>query len=231
VFITVISCSAILFDLDGVLVDSRRCIELVWRTWAKGHGLDPGPIIRVAHGRRTSETLREVAPRLDVAAEVAVLDRLEESETRGVQMVPGAGDLLAAIPRTRWAVVTSGSPAVARMRLQLGRLPEPPVLITAADVRQGKPHPEGYLRAAESLGLAPTGCVVVEDAPAGIAAGRAAGMRVLAVRGTYTDDRLAEAEAILPALAAVRLRHVNDTGLELAIEETGAPHPRQTLHG
>src|SRR5213592_3737078 len=202
--IATIRCQAVFFDLDGVLVDSRRCIELVWEEWARRHHLDPATVIRVAHGRRTSETLREVAPDLDIPVEVAILEKLEEAEHRGVEVVPGARDLLSIIPRTRWAVVTSGSPAVARLRLRLGQVADPPVLVTAADVRQGKPDPEGYLRAAAALGRAPSACVVLEDTPAGIAAGRAAGMTVLAVRGTYSDDRLTEAHAVLPSVANLR---------------------------
>ena len=213
--IATIRCQAVLFDLDGVLVDSRRCIELVWEEWARRHHLDPATVIRVAHGRRTSETLREVAPDLEIPVEVAILEKLEEAEHRGVEVVPGARDLLSIIPRTRWAVVTSGSPAVARLRLRLGQVPDPPVLITAADVRQGKPDPEGYLRAAAALGRAPSACVVLEDTPAGIAAGRAAGMIVLAVRGTYSDDRLTEADGVVASLANVRCRFLGANGLEI----------------
>jgi sugar-phosphatase len=197
------------------LVDSRRCIELVWEEWARRHHLDPAAVIRVAHGRRTSETLREVAPHLDIPVEVAVLDKLEEAEHRGVAVVPGARELLSVIPRARWAVVTSGSPAVARLRLRLGHVPDPPVLITAADVRQGKPDPEGYLRAAAALGREPAACVVLEDTPAGIAAGRAAGMPVLAVRGTYADDRLTEAHGIVASLADLQCSVLGADGLEI----------------
>ena len=213
--IATIRCQAVLFDLDGVLVDSRRCIELVWEEWARRHHLDPATIIRVAHGRRTSETLREVAPDLEIPVEVAILEKLEEAEHRGVEVVPGARELLSVIPRRRWAVVTSGSPAVARLRLRLGQVPDPPVLVTAADVRQGKPDPEGYLRAAAALGRAPSACVVLEDTPAGIAAGRAAGMPVLAVRGTYSDDRLAEADGVVASLADLRCRSLGADGLEI----------------
>src|SRR5437773_4416151 len=213
--IATIRCQAVLFDLDGVLVDSRRCIELVWEAWARRHHLDPATVIRVAHGRRTSETLREVAPDVDIPVEVAILEKLEEAEHRGVEVVPGARELLSIIPRTRWAVVTSGSPAVARLRLRLGQVADPPVLVTAADVRQGKPDPEGYLRAAAALGHSPAACVVLEDTPAGIAAGRAAGMPVLAVRGTYSDDRLAEADGVVASLADLRCRSLGADGLEI----------------
>lgn len=196
-------------------MDSRRCIELVWETWARRHHLDPSTIIGVAHGRRTSETLRGVPLDLDVPTEVAVLDALEEAEHRGVETVPGARELLAGIPESRWAVVTSGSPAVARLRLHLGQIPAPSVLITAADVRQGKPAPEGYLRAAAALNHPPSACVVLEDTPVGVQAGRAAGMVVLAVRGTYPDDQLAGAHAVITSLAALQCTSVGADGLEL----------------
>jgi sugar-phosphatase len=209
-----ITCEAVLFDLDGVLVDSRRCIELVWYEWARRHGLDAAAILRVAHGRRTGETVREVAPQLDAAAEAAALDAMEEVEERGISEAPGARELLAGLSPTQWAVVTSGSPGVARLRLRVGHVPQPPVLITGADVRRGKPDPEGYLRAAAALGHAPFACVVIEDTPAGVAAGKAAGMAVLAVRGTYPDDRLARADGIVDSLAQVHAA-AGPSGLQL----------------
>ncbi len=149
-----------------------------------------------------------------------MLDALEEAEHRGVEIVPGARNLLANIPVSRWAVVTSGSPAVARLRLRLGQVPEPPLLITGADVREGKPAPEGYLRAAAVLGVPPSGCVVLEDTPAGVEAGLAAGMTVLAIRGTYPDGRLAGANAVITSLGALHCTSLGAGGLELA---WGAP--------
>lgn len=214
-------CAAVLFDLDGVLVDSRRCIEGVWRTWAAGKGLDPEPFIRIAHGRRTSETIRTVAPRLDVAAEVAALDRLEEIETAGIHPVPGADQLLRTIPATRWAIVTSGSRRVASLRLGVVGLPVPDVFITSDAVRQGKPAPDGYLAAAARLGLVPEDCVAVEDSPPGVAAARAAGMRVVALLTTHRDQDLGHADVRLPALTHLRvssrMRESSDTGLEMTL--------------
>lgn len=193
-------CAAVLFDLDGVLVDSRRCIEAIWRVWAAGKGRDPEPFIRIAHGRRTSETIRTVAPDLDVTAEVEALDRLEEIETAGIHPVPGADRLVRSIPATRWAIVTSGSRRVASLRLGVVGLPVPDVFITSDAVRQGKPAPDGYLAAAARLGLEPADCVAVEDSPPGIAAARAAGMRVIALLTTHQGRDLAQADIRLPAL-------------------------------
>lgn len=194
-------CAALLFDLDGVLVDSRRCIEAIWRAWAAGKGLDPEPFIRIAHGRRTSETIRTVAPQLDAAAEVAALDRMEERETAGLHPVPGADRLLRTIPATRWAIVTSGSTRVASLRLAVVGLPVPDVFITSDLVRQGKPAPDAYLAAAAQLGLEPADCVAVEDSPPGVAAARAAGMRVIALLTTHRDRDLEQADIQLTALA------------------------------
>jgi len=201
-----LTSQALLFDLDGVLVDSRRCIELIWKKWAFGRGLDPEPILRIAHGRRTGETLREFAPGLDVSAEVAILDKMEEEETGGISPVPGAAELLKAIPPDRWAIVTSGSRAVASLRLRIGGLPLPSVFISAHDVRRGKPSPEGYLIAATRLGFTPGDCIVVEDTPAGIASGKGASMRVIAIAGTCPPERLSEADILAPSLSSVCVR-------------------------
>jgi mannitol-1-/sugar-/sorbitol-6-phosphatase len=201
----ILRVQAILFDLDGVLVDSIRAIELVWRRWGAHHGLDGAAIARVAHGRRTSETIAEVAPDLDPATEVGLLDRMEEEQIEGVSPVPGAAARVEALPPERWAIVTSGSPAVAALRLRMGGIPRPRHLITAHDVCRGKPAPEGYLLAASRLGAPPDRCLVVEDAPAGVAAGKAAGMRVVGLLGTHTADRLAEADWLAPGLESLQV--------------------------
>lgn len=197
-------CAGILFDLDGVLVDSRRCVEGIWRTWAAGKGLDPGPFIRIAHGRRISETIRAVAPELNVAEEVAALDRMEEVDTDGLLPVPGAAALLDTIPAARWAIVTSGSRRVATLRLGVVGLPIPQVFVTAEAVRQGKPAPDGYLAAVAQLGLPAAACVAIEDSPPGVAAARSAGMRVIAVLTTHHARDLVLADARLPALDHLR---------------------------
>ena len=194
----------ILFDLDGVLVDSRPVIEEIWRAWAAPRGLDAARFIRVAHGRRTSETLREVAPDLDIARETALLDAMEETATDGLAAIPGAVSLLASLDPSDWAIVTSGSRAVATLRLKTAGLPLPRVMVTGDEVRIGKPDPTPYLLGAERTGVAPAHCLVVEDAPAGVAAGKAAGMRVVAVTTTHTAESLSEADVILAGLSELR---------------------------
>jgi mannitol-1-/sugar-/sorbitol-6-phosphatase len=212
-------CDALLFDLDGVLADSTACVEHVWRTWASRHGLDPDTILRVAHGRRALDTVRSVAQHLDAAAEVITLAGQEARATDGVSPVPGAHALLQSLPRGRWAIVTSGVRAVAEHRLRLLGLPAPEVLVCADDVARGKPDPEGYLAAAAQLGFAPEDCIVIEDAPAGLQAARAAHMRVIAVATTHPPQALSDADAITSALDAftVRVRDGDHVRLEIEI--------------
>jgi sugar-phosphatase len=200
-----LSCAALLFDLDGVLVDSAEVVERTWRRWAARHGLDPAEVVHVAHGRRTIETVRLVAPHLAADDEVAALAASESTETDGVYEVHGARELLASLPPDLWAIVTSGIRPVAELRIRHTGLPTPRVLVTADQVRHGKPHPEGYLTAAERLGVDPAQCVVVEDTPPGIEAARAGGMRVIALASTYPAEALGAADAVVPALTSLRV--------------------------
>ena len=201
----VLRCRALLFDLDGVLVDSAACVEATWRRWAVRHRLDPERIIEVAHGRRTVETLPLVAPHLNVAEEVAALEGTDANTTEGVFEVPGARELVERLPADAWAVVTSGVRSVATMRIRHVGLPLPPVLVCADEIARGKPDPEGYLAAAERLGRRPDECIVIEDTPPGIEAGRNARMRVVAIVGTYPASALSNADVILARLASLRI--------------------------
>jgi sugar-phosphatase len=213
--LTSLRCTAILFDLDGVLVDSAACVEETWRQWSR-RGLDPERIIRVAHGRRTVETVPLVAPHLNVADEVAALAAIESNTTDGVYEVPGALALLEQLPPDAWAVVTSGLRSVATLRIRHVGLPWPPRLVCADDIERGKPDPEGYLAAAERLGRTPSDCVVVEDAPAGIDAARAAGMRSVAITGTYPADALSSADFIVPRLTSLSVTR-DGSGLVISV--------------
>jgi len=194
---------AILFDLDGVLVDSAQCVERTWRQWSATHGLDPDAIVAIAHGRRTVETIPAIAPHLDVATEVAALEAIESTTTDGVYEIAGARMLLERLPPDSWAIVTSGARSVATLRIRHTGLPMPRVIVCADEIAHGKPHPEGYLTAAERLGVPPGECVVIEDAPAGIEAARRAGMRSIGIVGTFPADRLAMADLVIPNLAAL----------------------------
>lgn len=188
-----------LVDLDGVLVDSLASVTRTWTWWASLHGLDPTPFIE-GHGRRTREAIAELAPGLDAEAEAALIEDREATETAGVVALPGAQALLRS--RRRLAIVTSGSSHLAHARLRAAALPVPDVLITAELVARGKPDPEPYLLAAERLGLAPGDCTVFEDAPAGVQAGKAAGMQVVGITTTVSAEELAGADFVVPDLGA-----------------------------
>jgi sugar-phosphatase len=209
-------CKAMLFDLDGVLVDSRIVVERTWRRWAERHRIDAEPLLRIAHGRRTRDTVEAVAPHLDLEAEVAWLEGAELEDVADLAVVPGAKRLLDALPARAWAVVTSGGRSLARRRLEAMGLPVPPVLITSEAVRQGKPAPDGYRMAAQHLGLEPASCVAFEDTPPGVAAARGAGARVIALTTTHSAQQLADADAVIRDFAEVSVR-TNPAGLLLSI--------------
>jgi sugar-phosphatase len=201
-------CRAVLFDLDGVLVDSTGYIEQQWRRWAITKGLSPEPFLRVCHGRRALETIKLAAPHLDAAAEVAAFLPENGSDLDSLQPIEGAARLLRLLPEGSWAVATSGTRAAASARLRSVGLPSPSVLICAEDVMHGKPSPDVYVMAAAGLSVKPTECLVVEDAPAGIQAARAAGMRVIALTTTHAAAEL-KADACARSLAAVHLGRID----------------------
>ncbi len=201
---------AILFDIDGTLVDSTPVVERSWRTWAQEYDADAEAVMRVCHGRRTEDTVAEFVTPQQLAAAVARLQGLELGDFDGVHALPGAQQLLDVLPRQRWAAVTSGERALMTARLAAAQLPIPEIMICAEDVAAGKPSPEGYLQAAAALGFEAGQCVVVEDAPAGIAAGQAAGAQVLAVTTTHTAHQVASADVIVADLSCVRVRSTKD---------------------
>jgi sugar-phosphatase len=199
-----LTCQAVLFDLDGVLVDSTAVVERTWRRWAAAHGLAFERVMQVAHGRPARDTVRLVAPHLDSEAEAARLAAEEAHETDGMVRIEGVVQLVNALLKGRWAVVTSGTREIATTRLAFAGVSVPAVLITADDVEHGKPDPLAYTLAAERLGVSPESCIVIEDAPAGIQGARAAGMPVVAVTTTYPREALQEADAIVDRLSDIR---------------------------
>lgn len=210
-------CRALLFDLDGVLVDSTECVTRTWQRWADAHGLRVDQILAVAHGRRTIDTVRLVAPHLAADAEVAALAATEEHETDGVYEVPGARDLLHALPRNTWAVITAGVKPVASLRISHTGLPEPEVLVTAEDLERGKPDPEGFLMAAGRLGASPRDCIVVEDSPAGLEAAHRAGMQAIAMATTHASEQLQQGTWGVRALTQLRVSP-HAAGLDVEVE-------------
>ena len=179
-----IRARAALFDMDGTLVDSTAVVETIWRSFADRFGLDRAMILASVHGVRAEDSVRRFAPPgSDVVGIVAELNAYELEHTEGTVEIPGAVAFLAALPRTRVALVTSASPALAAGRLAAAGVPSPDVVVTADDVLHGKPAPDCYLAAAERLGVVAADAVVFEDAEAGVRAGLAAGMRVVVVGG------------------------------------------------
>lgn len=201
----IFSCSAILFDLDGVLVDSTGAVDREWREWARRKGVDGDAVMAIAHGVRTIEVIRRVAPHLDADAEAWEIENEEASDQHGVRVMPGAVALVQSIPEGLWGVVTSGTQLLASARLRFCGLPVPRVLVTADDVEHGKPHPEPYLKGAEKLGFKPEDCLVIEDAPAGIRAGRAARAKVIGLASTYPASKLGEADTVVAGLGQIQV--------------------------
>jgi mannitol-1-/sugar-/sorbitol-6-phosphatase len=193
------AAEAVLVDLDGTLVDSTGPVRRVWEEFAQRHGLDPDEVERFAHGRPSRETVQALVPDSDLDAEADAIEAAEISDTNGVIALPGAARLLSSdMPL---AIVTSCSTALATARLNAAGLSIPKVLVSSDGLDRGKPDPTCFLIAARQLGLAPARCVVIEDAPAGILAGRAAGAVVIAVRTTHGDDELGDADAIADDIA------------------------------
>jgi sugar-phosphatase len=202
---TTFRCAAILFDLDGVLVDSTRSVERQWRIWAREQGIDEEKVMAVAHGVRAIEVIRTVAPHFDAEAEVRKLESREAADHDGVAVMPGAADLVRSIPDGSWGVVTSGTRHLATARLRLAGIPVPKVMVAADDVTNGKPHPEPYLKGAELLAVNPVECLVIEDAPAGIRSAHAGGMKVVALTSTYRAAALREADEVVQKLEQIRI--------------------------
>ena len=190
--------------MDGVLIDSTAAVARVWRKWAIEHHRDPEHVIEMAHGRRSIETLRLVAPELDAEQENLKVENAEIVDKEGVKVVPGAPELLRTLPRGRFTIVTSATRPLAEARLKYAGVPLPDRFITANDVVNGKPHPEPYLKGAALLGFGPEECIVFEDTPAGIGAARKAGMRAVALTTTYDPAELAQADAIIETCADVK---------------------------
>jgi mannitol-1-/sugar-/sorbitol-6-phosphatase len=213
-----------LFDLDGVLIDSTPAVERVWTWWATAHGFNPTEVARKAHGRPSITTVRECLPNADHLAENREIERREIEDTEGIVPLPGALELLTALPRERWAIVTSCTRPLAEVRLRAAGLPRPIAFVTSNEIKHGKPAPDPYQKAAEALGFDPADCVVVEDAPAGVKSGKAAGAKVMGLLTLTNGEELraSGADWIVKDCAAVCVAApVDGTGklsLELKIE-------------
>jgi mannitol-1-/sugar-/sorbitol-6-phosphatase len=202
-----IRCAALLFDMDGVLINSTPAVARVWRRWAIEHGFNPEEVVARAHGRPSLTTVRDYLPNADHEAENREVERREIEDLEGVVPLPGALDLLASLPEGRWTIVTSCTRALAEVRIKAAGLPVPARLITSNDIRNGKPHPDPYLTGASILGFPAVDCVVVEDVPAGVRSGKSAGAKVIALTTTVPgkDLQVAGADWILGGCADIRL--------------------------
>ena len=218
---TELKTAALLFDLDGVLINSTPAVARVWRRWALEHGFNPEEVVARAHGRPSLTTVREYLPNADHEAENREVERREIEDLDGVVPLPGALDLLSNLPADRWTIVTSSTRPLAEVRIKAAGLPVPRKMITSSEITHGKPHPEPYLKGAAMLGFPATECVVLEDVPAGIQAGKAAGARVIAFKTTAPEDvlRAAGADWILNNCADINLVSASNHELILALAQ------------
>jgi len=198
---------AVIFDLDGTLVDSSAVVERQWSIWARGHGIEPRLVMEVVHGRPSIQTMRMFCPETTLA-ESSAFDAIEAADLEGLKPVTGAREAIDACERQQipWAIVTSGTDTMARNRLRECGFPVPRVFVTVEQTQRGKPAPDPFLRAALLLNVEPSTCTVFEDAPPGIHAGKAANMRVIALRTTHSEDHLTGADAVVKDLSEVEFR-------------------------
>lgn len=204
---TLVLCRGVLFDMDGVLLDSTPAVARVWHQWAIEHGFDPEEVVRAAHGRPSIATIRDYLPGSDYEAENGEVERRERIDLMGIVPWPGAIDLLQSLPLDRWGIVTSCTRRLAEVRIRAGGLPRPKLFLTSDDIQNGKPAPDPYLKGAEMLGLNPVDCIVIEDVPAGVRSGKAAGCRVIALCTTMPENdlRAARADWLVEDCAAISL--------------------------
>ena len=210
-------CQGILFDMDGILISSIESVERSWTLWAETHGVDPAHALATAHGRRAIETIGLLRPDLDAEAELQEIEEIEIADNGGITVLPGVVELLRSLPSNRWAVVTSATERLARVRMAAGGVPVPVRFVTAERVTRGKPHPEPFLAGAALLGAAPADCVVFEDSASGAEAGRAAGCTVVATTFTHAVESLAAAHYVVRDLTGV---HAQAQGNEIVLRIT-----------
>lgn len=210
----------ILFDMDGVLVSSIGSVERTWEKWALARGIDPELAIRMAHGRRAIETVRDLRPDLNDVEELRWLEEMEVADGAGVSMLDGVRPILDSLPETYWTVVTSATERIARSRIQHGEIRMPVRIVSAEDVELGKPHPEPYRLGAEILGLRPEECLVIEDSASGAQAGHAAGCTVLATLFSHSIDSLTYADYIVRSLEDVQVLVPESPGAPLTVRLT-----------
>jgi len=199
-------CEAIIFDMDGVLVDSEVLNEKHWKLWAEKENVSLEWIMSIHHGVPAEQTITTVAPHLDAATEARWFEENLSRDLDGLLAFEGVHELLNDLPDGKWAIGTSAPKIIAFNRMEYLKLPVPPVVVTIDDVENGKPAPDPYLKAARGLGIDPEHCIVIEDAPAGITAAKTAGARVLAIPTTNTAEALSEADAVVSRFADITVQ-------------------------
>ena len=197
-------CKGILFDMDGILISSLGSVERSWTKWAKMRGLAPAEVLGMIHGRRAIESVAILRPDLDPNEELNLIEDIELADGEGITVLPGVKELIAALPRERWTVVTSATERLARMRLAGAGFTVPEGLVTAETVSEGKPNPAPYLAGAALLGFAPADCVVFEDSASGVAAGCAAKCVVVATTFSHEAEHLECADYLVRDLTGVQ---------------------------
>jgi len=205
----------LLFDMDGVLVSSIGSVERCWKLWAIHYGVDVKHALHITHGRRAVDTIRTLRPDIDVAEGLRYIEDMEIDDNNDLKVLPGVAELLASLPPTAWTIVTSATERLATARLNHAGLKMPARMITGDHVQNGKPHPEPYQMGAAILGFLSADCVVVEDAPSGVGAGKAAGSRVLGLLTSHNQEELSSADWIIPSLADLKFDVLSDGRLNL----------------
>ena len=203
---------AVIFDLDGTLIDSTPAVIRGWNTWANEYGLAPMDM-RMHHGVPSASVVRALMPEHLHEAALQRITELEIADLHDIVVLPGAVEALKSLANAKSAIATSCTAPLAEARISATRLVTPSVLVTADDVRHGKPHPEPFLEAARRLGADPRRCLVVEDAPKGLEAAQAAGCFTLAVVTTTPREEL-DADAIVSDLSEVRFE-ANHQGIRV----------------
>ncbi|KAI9309476.1 HAD hydrolase, family IA, variant 3 [Cunninghamella echinulata] len=210
-----------IFDLDGTLIDTTPLVIKHWQRFAQENGLDAEKILETSHGKRTIETIAQWKPELATLEQVNFYEQRLADETDGLTILPGVTELLKQIPNENMNIYTSGTILMAETRLKQLNMFIPKGLMTGCKVEHGKPHPEGYIRAANLLNLEPKDCIVFEDAPAGIQAGKSGGMKVIACCTTHTKEQLQEtgADYIVSDLTKVNVIKLDDGTFNIEIEQ------------
>jgi sugar-phosphatase len=214
---TELVAQALLFDMDGTLIDSRLMVEVLWKQWCEAHDVDFDWVLPQLHGVRLADSVRHFTPSgYDVEHEIRTMYDIELHSTDGIVPIKGALDLLASLPPDRWTIVTSADQELARARLAVTGIVPPPKMVGGDDVDEGKPHPAGYLEGARRMGVPAEKTLVFEDAVAGIRAGQAAGARVIAIASGHPGE-IPDGVEWIPDMSVLRFIDDSADGVRLRV--------------